>query len=183
MAFNLNFNTKDVEDPNDIPDGVYAVKIKKTETVDGKKTAGSKVLRISYEILSGKHQGKGILQTLNVRHPNEETVKIAMQQLRRIVVAMGKESVVNDVDLIGGKLTVTTKRDASDYIKVVKCEPSGVLGTVVGSVTPTVTTTAGSTGRFASRNKPAAGASAESAPAVDTNPPSEPNVADDDIPY
>lgn len=66
-----------------IPEGNYAATIVKVEEKPTKEPGGA-YLNLQYEINDGEQAGRKFFDIITFKHPNEKTVNIACQSLKRI---------------------------------------------------------------------------------------------------
>lgn len=96
------FNAAEIEptgsyDP--IPAGWYKVVFTSAEEKPTKAQTGS-YLQLSVEVIEGEHQGRKLVERLNLNNPNQTAVEIAQRTLSAICRAIG----------------VMTPRDSSDLL-------------------------------------------------------------------
>lgn len=117
---NLNFT---VEEPKErqqeelqssyedtpIPEGTYKVEISKGVIDDNKRGTGQ-WLRLHFTILEGPQSNEEFVQFFNFEHKNEDTQRIAKEQLSSVCLAVGIDGTVDDSeDLYGKQLLVDLK--------------------------------------------------------------------------
>ena len=84
------FDLTNVEASNDfepIPSGEYPACISKLEWKTSK--AGAKYLNIGFKVTGEKYTNRVIFNSLNLYHPKENVKNIAMQELKKILMASG----------------------------------------------------------------------------------------------
>lgn len=99
----LNFNASGVK-PNTgfepVPSGTYPVTITKSEEKPTKSGNGS-YLELSMTIQGGEHNGKTVIDRLNLRNPNQQAVDIAFGTLSAICHVTGRMQVQDSQQLHG----------------------------------------------------------------------------------
>jgi hypothetical protein len=111
MGFQLNggFNASEVKDDRDgIPAGTYLCVISDT-TEKQTKRGDASYAEFTFDVVEGEHKGRKIWDRLNLNNPNPKTVEIAMQQLRRISMAVGKPIIADTSELCDIPLLVTVR--------------------------------------------------------------------------
>ena len=120
------FNANDV-DPNvgfePIPAGKYLVLIIDSKTKQTKNGAGE-YLQLEFEIVDGPYKGRKVWERLTLKHPNEQTVKIARGNLSAICRAVGVMKPNDSVELHNIPLTIVVglkkREDNGEMTNVVK---------------------------------------------------------------
>ena len=80
MTFALGFNAAQVAPnvgPEPVPTGMYTVQITKTEEKPVQGKPGCTYYELTNEIIEGEHKGKTIIERLNCKNDNQQTVDIA----------------------------------------------------------------------------------------------------------
>lgn len=88
-----------------LPAGWYQATVTGAELKKTKAGTGE-YIAIRYDILGPTHQGRVIFGNLNIANPNQEAEKIGRQQLRKLMVAIGLNSVSDTDQLINGNLSI-----------------------------------------------------------------------------
>ena len=111
----INFN--EIADANfaPLPAGTYKAVI--TEAIEKQTKAGTgSYLSLTIEVIDGEHKGKKVFDNLNLNNPNQTAVQIAQQTLKSIIVAIGKQSVSTEADLLNIPLAIKTSiRKSAEY--------------------------------------------------------------------
>ena len=107
------FNTSEVEsdENNLLPEGWYTAQIVKSEIKDTK--SGGKYISLHFKIVEGDYAKRMVFANLNIVNANETTVKIAMQQLKKICEALGIEEFEDTSELHGQDLQIRVKTQAA----------------------------------------------------------------------
>ena len=126
MAELNGFNAHEVEpsagfDP--IPAGKYLAVITGTEMKTTKNGKGE-YLQVEFQILDGPHKGRKVWDRLTLKHPSEETVRIARGTLSAICRALGVMKPHDSVELHNIPLVVSVglkkREDTGEPANVVK---------------------------------------------------------------
>ena len=120
------FNANDV-DPNvgfePIPAGKYLALIVDSKTKQTKNGAGE-YLQLEFEIVDGPYKGRKVWERLTLKHPNEQTVKIARGNLSAICRAVGVMKPNDSVELHNIPLTIVVglkkREDNGEMTNIVK---------------------------------------------------------------
>ncbi|MFO0873161.1 MAG: DUF669 domain-containing protein [Phycisphaerales bacterium] len=120
------FNANDV-DPNvgfePIPAGKYLAVIVDSKTKQTKNGAGE-YLQLEFEIVDGPYKGRRVWERLTLKHPNEQTVKIARGNLSAICRAVGVMKPNDSVELHNVPLSIVVglkkREDNGEMTNVVK---------------------------------------------------------------
>ena len=85
-------------DPNNVqgdytpvPPGEYKVMVKDSDMKPTSNGLGN-YIQLDLEIIEGEHQGRTLIERLNIDNPNQQAVDIAQRSLNAICVAVGKMS-------------------------------------------------------------------------------------------
>jgi len=107
---NTEGNTEGLTDFSPVPDGDYAVVIKKSEYVQTKAKTGY-YLKLEIAIVEGEYRNKKLWANLNLDNPNPKAVEFANRTLNSICKACGKVGVEDSEELHGIVMcaTVTLK--------------------------------------------------------------------------
>lgn len=88
----FEFNTDSVQKRENsyelLPAGWYTAQITETEIVP-LKSGNGQALKLTIEVLQDGYRGRKVWARLNVRHTNQETERIAQQQLRELCESIG----------------------------------------------------------------------------------------------
>jgi hypothetical protein len=87
---------------------------------DMKPTANGRgnYIQLNLEILEGEHQGRTLIERLNIDNPNQQAVDIAQRTLNAICVAVGKMSIADTQELHNIPMIAVVKVDPpKPYIK------------------------------------------------------------------
>lgn len=113
------FNAAEIEptgsyDP--IPAGWYKVVFTDAEEKPTKAQTGS-YLQLSVEVIEGDHQGRKLVERLNLNNPNQTAVEIAQRTLSAICRAIGVMTPRDSSDLLNKPLMakVAVKPAQGDY--------------------------------------------------------------------
>jgi hypothetical protein len=95
--------------------GVYMGIIESAEMKDTKAGNGQYV-KLVIKVVGGEHDGRKVFHNMNVKNPNPEAVRIAMEQMKSMLLASGlpeEKCVIKDVgDFVG--LTFGMKLSVED---------------------------------------------------------------------
>lgn len=111
MQLGQTYNAQDLpQGDNDgnfkaIPDGKYQVTIVKAELTPTKSGTGE-YIKVRMDITGPSYQGRVLFANLNIRNQSEVAERIGLQQFGDVIRAIGKSSVSDTDELIGGNLTV-----------------------------------------------------------------------------
>jgi hypothetical protein len=110
MGFQLNFNAAEVpaDDYDKLPAGTYLCVISDTTQKSTKRGDGS-YAELTCEVIEGDLQGRKIWERLNLENPNAKTIEIAMKQLRKICLAVGKPIINDTSELVDIPVLVTVR--------------------------------------------------------------------------
>jgi hypothetical protein len=93
-----SLNTGDLPKGNEpLPEGWYTVQITAT-AVKPTKAGNGTMLTVDYTVTGPTMQGRRVFGSFNIRNPNPETQKIALQQLGDLCRAVGFTGVLADSD-------------------------------------------------------------------------------------
>jgi hypothetical protein len=88
----FDFDTGSVEKRENtyelLPAGFYTAQITESEIVP-LKSGNGQALKLTFEVLQDGYRGRKVWARLNVRHTNQETERIAQQQLRELCESIG----------------------------------------------------------------------------------------------
>lgn len=101
MAMIPAFNPADVPEPENrdfspIPAGEYVVTMTESDVKDVKPPKVGQYVEAVFEIAEGAHKGRKLWERFNIVNPNDDTVRIAYQQLAAIAVAVGHVGELRD---------------------------------------------------------------------------------------
>lgn len=89
--FDFGADLTDVEENNSpfdpIPADKYPLQATKIELADTK--AGGKMVKVSFEVLSGQYANRKVFENFNIQHHNSQTVNIALGQIKQWLHACG----------------------------------------------------------------------------------------------
>jgi len=97
----LDFDTSNVQisenDFKSLPAGEYIVMVTATDLKETARNPDNKYLKITMDVIDGKHKGRKVYENLNLWRANntendQTTVKIAEQKLTKLCHAAGVES-------------------------------------------------------------------------------------------
>ena len=104
-----------------IPAGWYQFRVENAEI---KNRDGKESLSLKLKILGPSHGGRVIFANFNLKHPSEDAVRIARQQLAKLCEIAGKTALVSEKELIGvvaeakvGVRPASGNYDASNDVK------------------------------------------------------------------
>ena len=86
------FDLTSVEATNDfdlIPNGMYPAYIDRAEWKVSK--AGAKYLNVMFKLAGEKYEGRAVFHMFNLMHPKENVKNIALAELKKLLIASGKE--------------------------------------------------------------------------------------------
>lgn len=81
-----------------IPDGVYEMEISASDYGPNSKGNGS-VLKLTYRVISGDHEGALVWSNLNIENPSAQAVEIATREFSALCHATGELSVSDSEQL------------------------------------------------------------------------------------
>jgi len=88
----FDFDTGSVEKRENsyelLPAGFYTAQVTESEIVP-LKSGNGQALKLTFEVLQEGYRGRKVWARLNVRHTNQETERIAQQQLRELCESIG----------------------------------------------------------------------------------------------
>lgn len=99
-----------------IPEGDYEAVISGSEEKPTKAGTGS-YLKLEFTIISGEYERRKLWVQLNLNNPNEDAVRIARGELKRICHAVGKPRPTSSLDLHDIPLLIKVglkRRDKND---------------------------------------------------------------------
>jgi len=98
-SLNFSFTQEDLGQDSfaPIPAGNYVAQIINSEIKENRN--GGRRLSVTFEIVDGDYSGRLIFENLNLWHDNQDTVRIAKQQLARICNAIGLTHVGDSSEL------------------------------------------------------------------------------------
>lgn len=88
-----------------VPAGWYSVSIGGAELKDTKAGTGQ-YINIRYDITGENHAGRVVFGMINIRNANPKAEEIGRQQLGELLRAIGKASVNDTDELLGGQLSI-----------------------------------------------------------------------------
>jgi hypothetical protein len=135
------FNAAEIEPAasyEPLPAGWYRAVITASEERVNKSQTGS-YLQLTLEVIAGQHQGRKLIDRLNLNNPNQTAVEIAQRTLSGICRAVGVMTPRTSYDLHDKPLMVKVKVRAGDgdygpsneiveYAPPEKAAPVGVQG-------------------------------------------------------
>lgn len=86
-------NLENVEVKNDfdvLPAGVYSAYVDRVEWKTSK--AGADYLSAGFKTFGGENEGRYVWNMWNLMHPKDQVKNIALQDIKRLLIAAGKES-------------------------------------------------------------------------------------------
>ncbi len=81
-----------------LPPGEYLVAVTGEEEKDTKAGDG-KYLKLTFEVLEGRHKGRLHWEYLNLWNPNAQAVRIAVEKLAHLIAAAGKQGLKRTEEL------------------------------------------------------------------------------------
>src|SRR5687768_16673133 len=78
-----------------IPAGTYEAVMIDSEAVPTKKAGGERI-KMTWQIISGEHEGRKVFDSANTRNENPKAVEIGMRQLKSIALAVGHTGPLTD---------------------------------------------------------------------------------------
>jgi hypothetical protein len=120
MDFGITINSSDYADQvqnfDPIPAGDYSVICKAAEMKQTKAGNGT-YIRAEFEVTGPAHAGRRIWMNFNIQNPNPQAESIGRQQLAQYGMAIGKTSLSNTDQMIGGQalVKVTIRPAKGDY--------------------------------------------------------------------
>lgn len=94
----INFSERTSPTYGPLPAGDYEMMITASTTKPTKSGNGS-YLELQMQVISGEHSGRRHWERLNLDNPSQQTVKIAQEQLARLVMALGLDDVADSEEL------------------------------------------------------------------------------------
>lgn len=89
----LDFScTKEADDFGLIPKGIYKVAVTGAEFRAPKDPSKKDYLNLTFKVTEGEYEGRLVWSMFSVYSENEKAKKIAMEQLKRLMVQAGKEN-------------------------------------------------------------------------------------------
>jgi hypothetical protein len=139
----LNLDLTHVEQESEkifsyIPDGEYDVRLTHADLKETK--SGGSQLILGYKVVSGEHTGKMIADRLNIVNASTEAVRISLERLKTVAIAVGHKdpNKIADTDelLTGQEFTIITKTDSFVNDKGETINSSKVKSVIVTKHTP-----------------------------------------------
>ncbi len=88
-----------------VPAGWYSAKITESELMDTKAGTGQ-YIKLRLDITGPEHVGRCVWANINIRNPSAKAEEIGQRQLGEIMRAIGRASVSDTDELIGGELSI-----------------------------------------------------------------------------
>jgi hypothetical protein len=110
------FNANEIEpiaDYEPLPAGWYKAVITESKERANNSKTGS-YLQLTLEVIEGEHQGRRLIERLNLENPNATAVNIAQRKLSGICRAVGVFEPETSYDLLDKPLMVKVKVRAGD---------------------------------------------------------------------
>lgn len=92
-----------------IPPGWYAMRINKADVVVGQKAGTGEMLKVEFEVIEHAHPdqaGRRVFANFCHQHDNKQTRDIARAQIAAIGQSIGKPSMNDTEEMLGGELRV-----------------------------------------------------------------------------
>lgn len=97
-----------------LPAGWYTVQIQSTEIKDTKAGTG-KYLSVGFSVTAPRLEGRWVFELYNLKNPNEEAVRIGIEQFARLCIACGISGRPKSIsELEGKRLDVKLKVERDD---------------------------------------------------------------------
>lgn len=100
-----------------LPPGWYAMRVIKTEQVDGKSPGTGQMLKVEFEIIEHAHPevaNRKVWANYCHQHENRQTRSIARSQIAAICHSVGKPNAQNTDEILGGELRVKLSVSPAD---------------------------------------------------------------------
>lgn len=92
-----------------LPAGDYQVSITSADLIPTKAGTGE-YIKLRMDVTGPSHQGRVIFANINIRNKSQQAEQIGLQQFGDVIRAIGKKSVQNTDELVGGRMTIKLAR-------------------------------------------------------------------------
>lgn len=113
--FNFDLDQVQEQSYGAIPAGKYLAQVEKVELKDSK--SGGQYLNVMFNIIDEEQNGRKFFEIYNIANANPETVKIALGQIKSLVIASGAniQKFTSPDQLIGLECVVGLKVVSDEY--------------------------------------------------------------------